>query len=1136
MIPLIKEQFGLYYVHVYTLDAAAGTLNLRAGYGEAGAQMLAEGHSIPLDREASLVATAARTQEPVLVQDVTANPDFMPNPLLPDTKAEVAVPAIAGGKVLGVFDVQHDEKDYFTDADLDVFTTLAAQIANAFQSAELFEQAERQRALYDGILTNLPTAVFAVDSQFNLLVTNEAAQQLLGRQMTDKEGNAYVEQYDVVHYETGERFPEDELPLVKANLDGEQHTSGDMAVRHADGTLVPLFVNAGPLRDPRGQQMGAVVTFTDMTEQRKAEASIRANEERLSMTLTAGRVGIWEFWPQKNEVYFNPTWYTMLGYEAYELPQSLSTWNELLHPEDAQRASDAVMQGVQTGKNFHLQFRMKTKEGGWRWIQARGYVTEHAADGSATRVTGTHTDITEQKLAEAESVRFATQLSTAAEITQQVGAILDTDELLREVVPLLKERFDLYHAHVYLLDEAQEQLVLHTGYGHVGQIMVQQGHTIPLDNARSLVARAAREKDVVVSNDVTQDTAFMPNLLLPDTLAEVAVPFMMDNRVLGVFDVQADEANYFTESYLDVFRTLAGQIANAFRSAQLFEQQRQAEVAQSEAVERIRAIFEAMTEGVTVTNTMGQIEDLNEATLRLHAYDARADVIGRSAMELFARTNWSQASRGIRQALEMGRSETGEYKMLRKDGSVFDAEMNSALLRDASGNPAGFVSITRDISSRKEAELGLQRFATQLNTAADVAAQVNSILDPQALLEEVVPLIKERFDLYHVHVYTFDDQARELVMRVGTGEAGRKMLEQGHVIALDDDQGIVARAARQRQVIVVNDVTQEPAFSLNPLLPDTRAEIAVPLIAADQLLGVFDVQADETGRFGEADLDVFTTLAAQISTAFQNARYFEAVQETAERLREVDRLKSEFLANMSHELRTPLNSILGYTEVMLMGIDGELTPEMNEDVSAIFENGQYLLQLINDILDLTKIEAGEMTLALEPMDVAPLLDEVKTNSVGLLHKLKKTVELFIAVDEGVEMIQADRVRMSQVLNNLVSNAIKFTDEGTIHLRAYQDDPRWVCIDIKDTGIGIAEEDIPTMFERFRQVDGSSTRRAEGTGLGLAITRHLIQMHGGVLDVESEVGVGSTFTVRLPAHGIELPEAPKIRKVVDDLPI
>jgi signal transduction histidine kinase len=458
-----------------------------------------------------------------------------------------------------------------------------------------------------------------------------------------------------------------------------------------------------------------------------------------------------------------------------------------------------------------------------------------------------------------------------------------------------------------------------------------------------------------------------------------------------------------------------------------------------------------------------------------------------------------------------------EFKMVRTDGTTFDGEITSTVMTDSKGNPTGLIAVTRDITERKQAEVERERFTTQLQTAADIATQASTLLDPQELLEEAVALLKERFDLYHVHVYTLDEEGGELVMQAGSGSAGRAMREQGHTIPLDREESYVATAARTQQAVVVNDVRETPGFMPNPLLPDTVSEVAIPLTIGDQVLGVFDVQDDERDRFTELEMNVFRTLTGQLASALQNALYFEEIQETTERLREVDRLKSEFLANMSHELRTPLNSIIGYSEVMMMGIDGELDPETMEDVKAIYENGQHLLNMINDILDLAKIEAGRMSLNVEPVDLHLLLEELKTTNQGLIHKAKKPIEMKVTVDQSVQTVPADRIRLNQILTNLVGNAIKFTEKGHVHLKAYQHGRHWVCIDVEDTGAGISQDQLEEIFEKFRQADGSAKRQAEGTGLGLAITRSLAQLHGGRIEVDSEPGKGSTFTVWLPAQ-------------------
>jgi signal transduction histidine kinase len=225
-----------------------------------------------------------------------------------------------------------------------------------------------------------------------------------------------------------------------------------------------------------------------------------------------------------------------------------------------------------------------------------------------------------------------------------------------------------------------------------------------------------------------------------------------------------------------------------------------------------------------------------------------------------------------------------------------------------------------------------------------------------------------------------------------------------------------------------------------------------------------------------------------------------------------DRLKSEFLANMSHELRTPLNSIIGYTDVLLMGLDGELDEEVHTDLEAIHENSQHLLRLINDILDLAKIEAGRMSLDVSEVDIPHLLEDVSTANAGLL--VNKEVEMVVEADPGLPTLTGDESRLKQVITNLVSNAVKFTEKGKITLRALKEANNMV-LQVADTGIGIAKDDLDAIFEEFTQADTSASRAHEGTGLGLTITRRLVQMHGGTITVESEPGKGSTFSVTIP---------------------
>jgi signal transduction histidine kinase len=243
-----------------------------------------------------------------------------------------------------------------------------------------------------------------------------------------------------------------------------------------------------------------------------------------------------------------------------------------------------------------------------------------------------------------------------------------------------------------------------------------------------------------------------------------------------------------------------------------------------------------------------------------------------------------------------------------------------------------------------------------------------------------------------------------------------------------------------------------------------------------------------------------------------NRRLREANQE----IREADRLKSEFVATISHELRTPLNTIIGFAKFMLNGGTGSLNEMQRTDLSAIYSSGQHLLALVNDILDLSKIEAGKVTLEKELLDFHEIAAGIMSSAIALVGD--KPVELREEIDPNLPPIYADRQRVRQIILNLVSNAAKFTEEGYIALRVKpttKDGKPFVLCAVEDTGIGIRREDISTVFEAFRQVDSSSARRAEGTGLGLPISRRLAELHGGRMWVESEEGTGSTFCFTLP---------------------
>jgi signal transduction histidine kinase len=293
-----------------------------------------------------------------------------------------------------------------------------------------------------------------------------------------------------------------------------------------------------------------------------------------------------------------------------------------------------------------------------------------------------------------------------------------------------------------------------------------------------------------------------------------------------------------------------------------------------------------------------------------------------------------------------------------------------------------------------------------------------------------------------------------------------------------------------------------------------RSNIAVPMIREQRVVGMLVIRRKSPGEFPQPVADLLQTFASQSVLAIENARLFQQVETQSRELTVASQHKSQFLANMSHELRTPLNAVIGYSEMLQEELEDLDQAELVPDVEKINAAGRHLLGLINDILDLSKIEAGKMELFLEPVDLASLVRDVASIVKPLVDKNGNT--LLVSCPEDVGEMRADLTKVRQTLFNLLSNAAKFTDHGTISLTVVRRHDDWITFAVSDTGIGMTEEQLGRLFEAFSQAEASTRGKYGGTGLGLAISRHFCRLMGGDLTVESEYGRGSTFTVRLPA--------------------
>ena len=435
------------------------------------------------------------------------------------------------------------------------------------------------------------------------------------------------------------------------------------------------------------------------------------------------------------------------------------------------------------------------------------------------------------------------------------------------------------------------------------------------------------------------------------------------------------------------------------------------------------------------------------------------------------------------------------------------------LLKNFAAQAVIAIENTRLLNELRARTDELARSVGELRALGEVGQAVNSTLDVETVLRTIVAKAVELSATDAGAIYVFDAERQEFRLRAtyGMSEAMIAAITDRHIGMGHPNVG---EAARRREPIQIADLREAPASALNDILLGAgyRALLLVPLLGPNRIVGALVVRRREPGAFPQAAVGLLQTFAHQSVLAIQNARLFREIEEKGRQLEVASKHKSQFLANMSHELRTPLNAILGYTELILDSIYGEPTEKMRAVLERLQANGKHLLGLINDVLDLSKIEAGQLTLSLEDYSLSDLVHGIVSAVEPLAVEKRLAFKAEVAPD--LPTGRGDARRLSQVLLNLVGNAIKFTDKGEVAIRASATNGAFT-VSVCDTGPGIAAADQAKIFEEFQQADSSISRKKGGTGLGLSIVKRIIDMHGGRIWVDSVVDQGSTFSFMVP---------------------
>jgi GAF domain-containing protein len=713
-----------------------------------------------------------------------------------------------------------------------------------------------------------------------------------------------------------------------------------------------------------------------------------------------------------------------------------------------------------------------------------------------------------------------------------------------------------------------DALRLGAAYGFAGDALATMERSFPASRDIDLPSGQAIREGSVVQLPDAQASRFGAWARALDFRSYVSVPMFRGGQAIGAIAIARREAGPFSDRQISLMRTFADQAVIAIENVRLFKELEarnrdltvalEQQTATSEILRvisrsptNVQPVFDAIvaSAGRLCEATFSVVFLLEDGQMTLAAVQG-LDPTGVAALQRsFPRPAAPESATG-RAVLERRAVHIEDAKVDRgytypeREAVGIRTILAVPLLRD--GTPIGAIGVWRgevkpfsdnqvallktfadqaviaieNVRLFKELEARtaeLTRSVEQLTALGEVGRAVSSTLDVETVLDTIVSRARQLASADGCMIYEYDEATEQFHVRA-THNLDAEFAETIRGVPFRKGEGVMGRAAEMREPFQIADVTEPGAYesSLRDVIirAGYRAALSVPLLREDHVIGSLSLTRKTPGEFAPEVVELLKTFATQSALAIQNARLFHEIEDKSRQLEIASRHKSQFLANMSHELRTPLNAILGYTELLLDGIYGQIPEKAQETMQRVDRSGRHLLALINDVLDLSKIEAGQLTLSLGDYSLKEVVQTVVTAVEPLAAEKKLVLSVTLAPDLPVG--RGDDRRLSQVLLNLVGNAVKFTDAGEVRVAARVSDGAFV-VSVSDTGPGIAPEDQRRIFEEFQQADTSNTRKKGGTGLGLSIAKRIIELHGGRIRVESAPGKGSTFSFTVPVR-------------------
>ncbi len=1104
--------------------------------------------------------TAIRTQEPRIIQNILTDPSYR---LWRDAASQqgyassIALPLIVEGTCLGALNIYATEPDAFDPAEVRLLTELANDVAYGISALRTQMALRQSKQRLDGILNALDDVVWSISATTDqVLYLSPATETVYGRLVQDFFNHPHL-WLEVVHaddYAQVSTFHQQLLVQGTYSL--------EYRIQRPDGDIRWLYDRGRVTYDQEGHPLRLDGIASDITDRKQAEEALRVSEERWHLALRGNNDGIWDWNVKTNQVFFSPRWKEMLGYEEDEIPNHLDEWSKRVHPDDLEWVMQVIQDHFDHKTPYYIsEHRLLCKDGTYKWILDRGQALwdEH---GTVIRMVGSHTDISDRKAAEAalrdSEARFRAMFERSKAIKllidPETGAIVDGNwaavkfygysrsQLITKTITdfnclppdqvqaemrraKLEERtyfvfphrlasgeirdVEVYSSPIEIQDRTflvsiihditerkQAERALHDSEERFRAIFEQASVGIALATPSGELLR--------VNQRYCEITGYPESELVGRRVQDITHPDDREQSIeylqqlmSGKLSTYATEKRYIRYDgqyrwvYISISRVCDSENKPNYALAVVEDisdrKATEAELRDSEA--KFRAFLESASEAIIVTNAPGEIMVFNAKAEDLFGYN-RTEVFGRKIEYLMPpRYHSIHTDHRLDYLTHPSKRSMGKSQDLyakRQDGTEFPIEVGLSTIHTKHGTFV--IAFLTDITERQQAEHEIKRLNQKLES---------QIRETETRYAQIVELAEEGIwvtDAQGNTTYINQAMARML------GYTEVEIL--GHAIAdflTPEDNRFTAAASIP---LHHNQVHRQEV--------ELRTKSGNTIWAYMSTSPVLDDQGNLLWSCALV-YDITERKQAEKQLRDSNERISLANAELAR----ATRLKDEFLASMSHELRTPLNAILGLAEALQEEVYGSLTPKQRKSLATIEQSGKHLLDLINDILDLSKIESGKMSLSVSLVSV----DSLCESSLTFIKQQaqQKNIRLAYHIAPGLSEIEVDERRIRQVLVNLLSNAVKFTpDGGQVSLQVTTDpDGEQLQLSVTDTGIGIAPENLNKLFKPFVQLDSSLSRRYAGTGLGLALVRRIVELQGGSIALDSEVGKGSCFTVNLP---------------------